>query len=307
MSPEQAGMNSLDIDTRSDVYSLGVLLYKLLTGRPPFDPKSLAQASREEIRRIVREVEPPRPSTHLATLGAARLRHNREIAWRQSGAAVADPSRRSRLDCHEGAGERPRPSLRISDRAGRRHRAASESRGRRRTSAEQDLPFRPGRSPPPARVRRRRARAGFLGELATLNKLFESRPADWELTFQIAGVTSWLGSLAERSGDLAEAVRRFGDQAAQLEALSEADPRAPRWRFTLANSLSLQAGVLAVTGQTAVARQRLARAREFLAPLIAQDEAGTIRAQLEQLGYVPLDPWPDPKPTAVRTQAINLK
>ena len=71
MSPEQAEFSGLEIDTRSDVYSLGVLLYELLTGRPPFDPKSLQQAGIDEIRRIIREVEPPRPSTRLSTMAAA--------------------------------------------------------------------------------------------------------------------------------------------------------------------------------------------------------------------------------------------
>jgi serine/threonine protein kinase len=71
MSPEQAEMSGLDIDTRSDIYSLGVLLYELLTGRPPFDPKSFLQAGLDEMRRIIREVEPPRPSTRLGTLTAA--------------------------------------------------------------------------------------------------------------------------------------------------------------------------------------------------------------------------------------------
>jgi serine/threonine-protein kinase len=73
MSPEQAGFSSLDVDTRSDVYSLGVLLYELLTGTTPFDRETLKQAGYDEMRRIIREDEPPRPSTRLNTLAAAVL------------------------------------------------------------------------------------------------------------------------------------------------------------------------------------------------------------------------------------------
>jgi len=73
MSPEQAAMTSLDIDTRSDIYALGVLLYELLTGKTPLDPKTLLAAGLDEMRRTIREQEPARPSTRLSALPGAEL------------------------------------------------------------------------------------------------------------------------------------------------------------------------------------------------------------------------------------------
>jgi serine/threonine protein kinase len=73
LSPEQAEMNASGIDMRSDVYSLGILLYELLTGTTPWDAKSLMEGGLEAIRRIIREEEPASPSNRLSTMTAADL------------------------------------------------------------------------------------------------------------------------------------------------------------------------------------------------------------------------------------------
>ena len=90
MSPEQADSDGTDVDTRTDVYSLGVMLYELLVGTTPFDAKQLRSAAFEAMRKMIREQEPPKPSTRLSGLGdtLATVAGNRGTDARRLGEAV---------------------------------------------------------------------------------------------------------------------------------------------------------------------------------------------------------------------------
>ena len=485
MSPEQAEQRDLDIDTRSDVYSLGVLLYELLAGRLPFDPKTLTQSGVDEIRRIIREVEPPRPSTRINALieadrVALALRRGTEPAqltsllrgdlnWivmrclekdrdRRYGTALElaedvrrhlrnepvfarPPSKlyrlqkfvaRNRLACASAAAIAATlvigtvVSVRQAIRATHAEHVASAERDaanaaradaqQRQQQAEKLLSFMLGDLRPELKkyagvtllgtlgdramdyfaavdpvkltdtevarqskaftqigeirmdeakyaeastafakayqsaaaltarhprdpdmlferaqaeywigfVARRRgdfpsvrewitryrdsaialvaiegkklraqreftsshhnlatleldngnlaaARTGFLAERIAVEEMLAANPVDSQLLYRMADIASWLGSVAERDGNYAEAIERFTEMSFRYEELSTREPMVARWRLELAQSVTLTGNVQALLGQRISAAASYARAKLILDLLVAQD------------------------------------
>ncbi len=478
MSPEQADRRDRDVDTRSDVYALGVLLYELLCGRPPFDPRTFQQAGVDEIRRIIREVDPPRPSARFAALTeadrrplalargtapaplAAALRG--DLDWiamrclekdraRRYGSAqdLADDLRRCLRQ--EPVEARPPSTLYLTQRFVARHRLACASAAaialtlvaatvvsvrqavlatratraealaradaqRRQDQAEDLLTFMLGdfrtelkkigrlqlldtvgekatayfaaldprdltdtalarqaraltqigetrmeearydeaaaaftsayqratalaaRHPRDGDmlferaqaeywigfVARRRgdytaarewftryrdsaaalaeiegntiraqreitsghrnlavmeleegnltaARMGFEAERAAVSRMLLTSPEDVELRSKIAGIASWLGSVADRDGNYAEAGARFAEAAERYDELAKREPAVSRWRLSLAQNVALAGDVQVIVGRSAAASAAYDRAEALLSSLVTQD------------------------------------
>ena len=127
MSPEQAEMSAMDVDTRTDVYALGVMLYELLTGTTPLERARLRESGYAEILKRIKEEEPPKPSTRLSESRESLLVGGGPA---EDGAGPADEARarRPRLDRDEVAREGPGPALRDGQRLRPRHPALPRRR-----------------------------------------------------------------------------------------------------------------------------------------------------------------------------------
>jgi WD40 repeat protein/serine/threonine protein kinase len=237
MSPEQAELNQLDIDTRSDIYSLGVLLYELLTGTTPLEKKRLKELAVLELLRLIREVEPPRPSTRLSTTDELpSVAANRSLEPKKLSGLV-----RGELDWIV-------------------MKALEKDRNRRYETAnslaldlQRYLHDEPVEACPPS--------AGYrLRKFARKNRVMLSTAAAFvALLVVAAGVSTWLAVVAKRAETVAEEKRQAAE-AAQKLASAERTRATQKAEEAVANAKIADGNAAQARANLYVAHMNLAQA-----------------------------------------------